>query len=50
MTDARIANIGQSVDVALDQTILSAALETGIGDPHGCRSGRRGSCVVRGTE
>lgn len=47
MPDVRIVNIERSIDVTRDQTILSAALEAGIDYPHGCRSGRCGSCKSR---
>ncbi len=36
-----------SIDVADDQTILDAALSHGVPYPHGCRSGRCGSCKSR---
>ena len=36
-----------SLEVQKDQTILDAALAAGIPYPHGCRSGRCGSCKSR---
>ena len=36
-----------SLEVQEDQTILDAALAVGIPYPHGCRSGRCGSCKSR---
>jgi len=38
---------GASIEVAPGQTILEAALASGIAYPHGCRSGRCGSCKSR---
>jgi naphthalene 1,2-dioxygenase ferredoxin reductase component len=35
------------IEVESGQTILSAALVSGVDYPHGCRSGRCGSCKSR---
>jgi len=37
----------RTIEVASERTILDAALEQGISYPHGCRSGRCGSCKSR---
>lgn len=44
MIGATFPQIGRRVAVADGQTILEAALDAGISYPHGCRSGRCGSC------
>lgn len=47
---AKLVNIRQartSIDVQCGQTILEAALDAGIPYPHGCKSGRCGSCKSR---
>ena len=40
-----IANTGQTIDCAANQTILHAALAAGIDYPYACASGNCGSCV-----
>ncbi|ELT51231.1 2Fe-2S iron-sulfur cluster-binding protein [Brucella intermedia] len=49
MTNKRIEirQARTAIDVAEGQTILEAALDLGIPYPHGCRSGRCGSCKSR---
>jgi NAD(P)H-flavin reductase len=42
-----ILNAARAVEVAPGQTILDAALDAGIHYPHGCRSGRCGTCKSR---
>ena len=42
-----VANIGATLVVADDQTILQAALAAGLAYPHGCQMGRCGSCKSR---
>ena len=42
-----IPQAGRSLDVNAGQTILLAALAAGIPYPHGCKSGRCGSCKTR---
>jgi CDP-4-dehydro-6-deoxyglucose reductase/ferredoxin-NAD(P)+ reductase (naphthalene dioxygenase ferredoxin-specific) len=42
-----IRQAGRTIDVPDGRTILEAALEQGIAYPHGCRSGRCGSCKSR---
>ena len=42
-----IPQAGRSLDVKSGQTILLAALGAGIAYPHGCKSGRCGSCKSR---
>lgn len=42
-----IPQAGRSLDVNTGQTILLAALAAGIPYPHGCKSGRCGSCKSR---
>lgn len=37
----------RAIEVGSGQTILSAALASGVDYPHGCRSGRCGSCKSR---
>jgi len=44
MTYLALPQIGRRIPVAAEQTILQAALEAGVPYPHGCRSGRCGSC------
>jgi len=40
-----IANTGQTIDCAANQTILHAALAAGIDYPYACASGNCGSCI-----
>jgi len=40
-----IANTGQIVDCASDQTILQAAIAAGIDYPYACASGNCGTCA-----
>ena len=40
-----IANTGQIIDCAADQTILGAALAAGIDYPYACASGNCGCCI-----
>lgn len=47
MIVATLPQIGRRITVADGQTILEAALDAGIAYPHGCRSGRCGSCKSR---
>lgn len=47
MPDVTLLNIGRTIAVPDGQTILSAALAEGINYPHGCKSGRCGSCKSR---
>ena len=42
-----IRQAGRIIDVPDGRTILERALEEGIAYPHGCRSGRCGSCKSR---
>ena len=42
-----IRQAGRTIDVPAGRTILERALEEGIAYPHGCRSGRCGSCKSR---
>ncbi|WP_071796129.1 2Fe-2S iron-sulfur cluster-binding protein [Natronohydrobacter thiooxidans] len=42
-----IRQAGRQIVVAAGRTILETALEQGIAYPHGCRSGRCGSCKSR---
>lgn len=42
-----IRQAGRTIEVPEDVTILEAALADGIAYPHGCRSGRCGSCKSR---
>ncbi|MCG5481060.1 2Fe-2S iron-sulfur cluster-binding protein [Sinorhizobium alkalisoli] len=42
-----IRQVDREIAVADERTILEAALEQGIAYPHGCRSGRCGSCKSR---
>lgn len=44
MKFATLPLVGRRIAVAEGQTILQAALDAGIAYPHGCRSGRCGSC------
>lgn len=44
MTVATLPQAGRRIAVTGGQTILQAALDAGIAYPHGCRSGRCGSC------
>jgi naphthalene 1,2-dioxygenase ferredoxin reductase component len=47
MPEVTLINIGRTITVADGQTILSAVLAEGIDYPHGCKSGRCGSCKSR---
>lgn len=40
-----IANTGQVIDCAADQTILQAAVAAGIDYPYACASGNCGACI-----
>lgn len=42
-----IPQVGRSISVEDGQTVLLAALAAGIAYPHGCKSGRCGSCKSR---
>jgi len=42
-----IANTGQAIDCAVDQTILEAAVTAGIDYPYACATGNCGTCVSR---
>jgi CDP-4-dehydro-6-deoxyglucose reductase/ferredoxin-NAD(P)+ reductase (naphthalene dioxygenase ferredoxin-specific) len=42
-----VRSTGRTIVVKEGETILSAALDAGIAYPHGCRSGRCGSCKSR---
>lgn len=42
-----IRQAGRTIEVPDGRTILKSALEEGIAYPHGCRSGRCGSCKTR---
>jgi CDP-4-dehydro-6-deoxyglucose reductase/ferredoxin-NAD(P)+ reductase (naphthalene dioxygenase ferredoxin-specific) len=44
---AHLPVAGRTIHVGPDQTILAAALAAGVDYPHGCRSGRCGSCKSR---
>ncbi len=44
MTFLTLPQVGRRIPVAEGQSILLAALEAGVPYPHGCRSGRCGSC------
>lgn len=51
MARLTLPQLGRCIPVAPEQTILQAALEAGVPYPHGCRSGRCGSCksqLIRG--
>lgn len=43
----RIESASREIEVPAGQTVLEAALAQGIAYPHGCRSGRCGSCKSR---
>lgn len=43
----QIRQAGREIEVSQERTILEAALGQGIAYPHGCRSGRCGSCKSR---
>lgn len=47
MPDVTLLNIGRTIAVPDEQTILSASLAEGIDYPHGCKSGRCGNCKSR---
>lgn len=42
-----IANTGQSIDCAADQTILQAAVRAGIDYPYACASGNCAQCISK---
>lgn len=42
-----IANVGQAIDCAANQTILEAAVAAGIDFPYACATGNCGTCVSR---
>jgi ferredoxin len=44
---AHIPQAGRIIPVKPDQTLLAAALASGIDYPHSCRSGRCGACKSR---
>lgn len=44
---ARLLRAARTIDVPDGRTLLDAALEQGVAYPHGCRSGRCGSCKSR---
>jgi CDP-4-dehydro-6-deoxyglucose reductase len=44
---AYIPQAGRNIPVKPDQTLLAAALASGIDYPHSCRSGRCGACKSR---
>ncbi|PWK64980.1 2Fe-2S iron-sulfur cluster-binding protein [Aminobacter sp. AP02] len=47
MPHITLPQLGRRFPIAAEQTILQAALEAGVAYPHGCRSGRCGSCKSR---
>lgn len=47
MPQVEILNAARAVEARPGQTILDAALDAGIDYPHGCRSGRCGTCKSR---
>lgn len=47
MPHITLPQLGRRIPIAAEQTILQAALEAGVAYPHGCRSGRCGSCKSR---
>lgn len=47
MTYLTLPQLGRRTPVSAEQTILQAALDAGVPYPHGCRSGRCGSCKSR---
>lgn len=47
MSKVHLPQARRTVDVEAGQTVLGAALQAGIQYPHGCRSGRCGSCKSR---
>ncbi|WP_052341181.1 2Fe-2S iron-sulfur cluster-binding protein [Salinarimonas rosea] len=49
MHELHLLQEGRSIPVPAGTTILDAALEAGVAFPHGCRSGRCGSCKARVT-
>lgn len=44
---AHMPQAGRNIPVKRDQTLLAAALASGIDYPHSCRSGRCGACKSR---
>jgi len=47
MTKVHVRQAGRTIEVPEGRTILEVALDEGISYPHGCRSGRCGSCKSR---
>lgn len=47
MPHITLPQLGRRIPISAEQTILQAALEAGVAYPHGCRSGRCGSCKSR---
>jgi ferredoxin len=47
MTHLTLPQLGRRTPVTAEQTVLQAALAAGVAYPHGCRSGRCGSCKSR---
>ena len=47
MNRVQLPQAGRTIEVEPSQTILVAALQAGVRYPHGCRSGRCGSCKSR---
>lgn len=47
MSKVHLPQIGRTIHVEAGHTVLGAALQVGIRYPHGCRSGRCGSCKSR---
>lgn len=45
--NVRIHQANRTIQVPATQTVLQAALEQGVDYPHGCRSGRCGTCKSR---
>ena len=43
----RIHQANRTIQVSPTQTVLEAAIEQGVDYPHGCRSGRCGTCKSR---
>ena len=44
---AHIPQVGRTIPVKPDETLLAAALASGVDYPHSCRSGRCGACKSR---
>ncbi len=47
MNKVHLPQLGRTVEITRDQTVLGGALAAGINYPHGCRSGRCGACKSR---